>query len=258
MTIGEKIRHFRIQNQMTQEKLASELNISYQAVSKWERNESLPDVTLVARLAEILNVSCDALLMENSCLAESEIDEIIHEASSLDIGVHESYSQRIELLEKGYEKYPRSIRLMLELADSYSKGSAYPEYRDKNYQQKTIDIEEYVAVHTTDPKQKYQTAVMLCCMYRTLEKYDRIRELAGKMPELYQTRPALLHHAMPGKQQQDGIYALCLELLDMAESYLYQLLCTEITAEVSGQIEHIRNIIEDRELWDTKRYESMI
>ena len=178
MTIGERIKHYRLQNQMTQEKLAVELNISFQAVSKWERNESLPDITLIARLAEILNVTCDALLTENSCFTESEIDAVICEASALYIGVHESYSQRIDLLEKALEKYPHSIRLMLELADSYSKGSAYPEYKEKNYLQKTVDIEEYVAAHTTDPVQKYQTTTMLCYMYRALEKYDRIRELA--------------------------------------------------------------------------------
>ena len=85
MTIGESIKHYRLQKQMTQEKLAAELNISFQAISKWERNESLPDVTIVARLAEILNVTCDALLTENSCFTESMIDEIICEASALDI-----------------------------------------------------------------------------------------------------------------------------------------------------------------------------
>jgi len=116
MNIGEKIRYYRLQNQMTQEKLAAELNISFQAVSKWERNESLPDVTIIARLAEVLNVTCDTLLTENSCFTDSEIDAVICEASSLDVSVHESYLRRIELLEKSLEKYPRSLRLMLELA----------------------------------------------------------------------------------------------------------------------------------------------
>ena len=40
MTIGERIKHYRLQKQMTQEKLAAELNISFQAISKWERNHS--------------------------------------------------------------------------------------------------------------------------------------------------------------------------------------------------------------------------
>ncbi len=255
MTIGEKIKHYRLQNQMTQEKLAAELNISFQAVSKWERNESLPDVTLVVRLAEILNVTCDALLTENSCFTESEIDEIIREASVLDIGAHESYSQRIDLLEKALEKYPHSIRLMLELADSYSKGSAYLEYKEKNYLQKTIDIEEYVAVHTTDPKQKYQTVTMLCYMYRALEKYDRIRELAETMPELYQTRPALSHHVMPGVEQLEGIHSFCKELIDMTECYLNLLIYPNLGDSEKDALNHLREIADSRALWNTGRYE---
>lgn len=65
MYIGERIRYFRLQKQMTQEKLAAEVNVSFQAVSKWERRESLPDITLVARIAAVLGVSCDALLAED-------------------------------------------------------------------------------------------------------------------------------------------------------------------------------------------------
>ena len=250
MTIGERIKHYRLQKQMTQEKLAAELNISFQAISKWERNESLPDVTIVARLAEILNITCDALLTENSCFTESMIDEIICEASALDIGVHESYSQRIDLLEKALEKYPHSIRLMLELADSYSKGSAYPEYKEKNYLQKTIDIEEYVAAHTTDPKQKYQAVTILCYMYRALGKYDRIRELAETMPELYQTRPALIHHAMPGEKQFEGIHSFCKELIDMTECYLNLLICPNLGEAEKQSLNHLREIADKRELWN--------
>lgn len=255
MTIGERIKYYRLQNQMTQEKLAAELNISFQAVSKWERNKSLPDVTIVPRLAEILNVTCDALLTENNCFLESKIDTVINNAAALNVEDHDQYLQRIELLEKALEKYPRSIRLMLELADSYSKGSTYPEYTEKNYLQRTVDIEEYVAEHTTDPKQKYQTVTMLCYMYRALEKYDRILELAEAMPELYQTRPALIHHAMPGAEQLEGIHSFCKELIDMTECYLNLLIYPNLGDAEKEALNHLREIADDRKLWNTKRYE---
>ena len=255
MTIGERIKYYRLQNQITQEKLATELNISFQAVSKWERNESLPDVTLIPRLAEILNVTCDALLTENNCFSESEIDTVICNAAALNVENHDEYLQRIELLEKALEKHPRSMRLMLELADSYSKGSAYPEYAEKNYLQKTIDIEEYVAAHTTDPGQKYQTTTMLCYMYRALEKYDRIRELAETMPELYQTKPALIHHAMPGAEQLEGIHSFCNRLIDATECYLNLLIYPNLGEAEKEALNHLREIADDRNLWSTKRYE---
>ena len=138
--IGANIAAYRKSSGLTQAGLAERLNYSDKAVSKWERNESLPDVTLVARLAEVLHTTCDALLSDTYCLANSEIDALIQEASALQIEDHAQYMQRIELLENALVKYPHSVRLMLELADSYSKGGEYPEYTEKNYLMKSISI----------------------------------------------------------------------------------------------------------------------
>ena len=81
MTIGEKIKYFRTQKGITQEKLASELFVSYQAVSKWERNETLPDITILSKLAKTLGISCDAILTDNMALNQREIEKIIDKAT---------------------------------------------------------------------------------------------------------------------------------------------------------------------------------
>lgn len=255
MTIGEKIRHYRTRNRITQEELAAELNISFQAVSKWERNETLPDVTVIGRLAELLHVSCDTLLTDNVCFAEREIDEIIEKASALDVTEHEEYLRRTEILEKALEKYPRSFRVMEALADTYSKGAAYPEFTEWNYHARTVDIMEYIAAHTPDGKQRYQAVTMLCYMYRGTENYDRVRELAETMPELYQTRPALIHHAMPGTAQNEGIHDYLTELLNMAECYLELLIYPNMGEEERTMFAHLRQTADDRTLWNTARYE---
>lgn len=255
MTIGERIRSFRIRKHMTQEVLAAELNISYQAVSKWERSESLPDITLVARLAEVLDVTCDALLTDNVCAIEQDIEEVIRHAAALEIENRGEYLRRVEMLEKALEKYPRSVRLMLELADSYSKGGDYPEFMEKNYMERTIEMEEYIAAHTADPKLKYQATVMLCYMYRGMEKYDRIRELAEGMPELYQTRPALIYHAMPGRQQMEGICDFCRKLIDMTENTLNRLMNPETAGKERELFDHLRGITEKRDLWNADIYD---
>ena len=62
MTIGERIKALRKQNGMTQEKLAEHLCVSYQAVSKWERDLTTPDLSLIAPLTRILHISADELL----------------------------------------------------------------------------------------------------------------------------------------------------------------------------------------------------
>ena len=62
MTIGERIKMLRKQKCMTQEKLAEYLCVSYQAVSKWECGLSNPDLSLIAPLTKLFNISADELL----------------------------------------------------------------------------------------------------------------------------------------------------------------------------------------------------
>ncbi|MDR3149938.1 MAG: helix-turn-helix domain-containing protein [Oscillospiraceae bacterium] len=58
---GDTIKALRAQHGLTQEQLAGRLNVSAPAVSKWERGESFPDVTLMPALAAELGVSTDKL-----------------------------------------------------------------------------------------------------------------------------------------------------------------------------------------------------
>lgn len=61
-TIGTFIAALRKANGMTQKQLADILNVSDKAVSRWERDESMPDLTLIPVIAEVFNITCDELL----------------------------------------------------------------------------------------------------------------------------------------------------------------------------------------------------
>lgn len=62
MEIGAIIKKRRVAMKLTQEELAEKLNVTPQAVSRWENEISLPDIALVPRIAELLKISCDDLL----------------------------------------------------------------------------------------------------------------------------------------------------------------------------------------------------
>ena len=64
MTLGEKIANLRKNKKMTQEELAGHLNISGQAISKWENDLSIPDISVLIELSELFNVSLDELLKD--------------------------------------------------------------------------------------------------------------------------------------------------------------------------------------------------
>lgn len=66
MSLGKKLQTLRKQKSMSQEQLAEELNVSRQAVSKWELDATLPDTTNVISLSRIFNVSIDFLLLDEN------------------------------------------------------------------------------------------------------------------------------------------------------------------------------------------------
>lgn len=66
MRMGEKIAAARRAKGLTQEKLANRLGVSFQAVSTWERDENVPDTQHLKQLAQILEISVDSLMAEES------------------------------------------------------------------------------------------------------------------------------------------------------------------------------------------------
>ena len=62
MDIGSKIRELRIKRNLTQEELGQKLNVTPQAVSRWENGISLPDISMIPLMSEKLFVSADELL----------------------------------------------------------------------------------------------------------------------------------------------------------------------------------------------------
>ncbi len=72
MILAEKITMLRKKSGWSQEELAMQLNISRQAVSKWESGASIPDLDKIIKLSEVFGVSTDFLLKDS--LDVEEID----------------------------------------------------------------------------------------------------------------------------------------------------------------------------------------
>ena len=63
-TLGRKIAELRRGKNITQDEMAEKLNVTPQAVSKWENDISCPDIMLLPKIAEMLSVSVDELLSD--------------------------------------------------------------------------------------------------------------------------------------------------------------------------------------------------
>ncbi|MDE7248868.1 MAG: helix-turn-helix domain-containing protein, partial [Lachnospiraceae bacterium] len=61
MDIGSAIKKLRMDRKVTQEEIAEYLGISFQAVSKWETGTTMPDITLLPKIADFFGVRIDDL-----------------------------------------------------------------------------------------------------------------------------------------------------------------------------------------------------
>lgn len=75
--IGKNITNLRKTNNMTQMELADKLGISFQAVSNWERGNTMPDISKLPELAEIFHISVDELLNEKASLVNAVLNNAV-------------------------------------------------------------------------------------------------------------------------------------------------------------------------------------
>ena len=73
MNMGKAIRENRLRRNMTQERLASRLNVTAQAVSRWESGQGCPDIALLPELSAVLGVTIDELF---ACSREQHLERI--------------------------------------------------------------------------------------------------------------------------------------------------------------------------------------
>lgn len=78
MSFPEKIRTLRKLNKLSQEKLAEIMNVSRQAIAKWELGKSYPDIDKLIEISNYFNISIDSLLKEknNDCNLKKNITKI--------------------------------------------------------------------------------------------------------------------------------------------------------------------------------------
>lgn len=109
MTLGEKIKQARIENGLTQEQLSEKMAVSRQAITKWEADKGIPDVSNLKRLAALLNVSVDYLLDDSSETDMGVLREIVDLSKYGKAWIKKKLTDKLML-----EKYPGAqIRTLL-------------------------------------------------------------------------------------------------------------------------------------------------
>lgn len=77
LNIGKNIAALRKEKNMTQEDLAGALGVSAQAVSKWENENSCPDISLLTKIADLFGVTVDELLRNEAAQIHSKTAAVV-------------------------------------------------------------------------------------------------------------------------------------------------------------------------------------
>lgn len=107
---SENIKQLRKQRDMTQEGLADILGVTYQAVSKWERGESFPDITLLPVISSFFDITMEQLLGIDKSKNEEEILSVI---DKFDNGKYKGTDGAFGFVSQAYKKYPSDFRIVV-------------------------------------------------------------------------------------------------------------------------------------------------
>lgn len=174
MQIGETIRTYRKALGMTQEEMANRLGVTAPAVNKWEKGNSLPDVTLLSPIARLLHISLDTLLSFQEELTEEEIRRLVVEMDER--LKRDSYEDVFQWAKGLLETYPNCHRLFWQVAlilDAWRMAKKIPD--DGTYEEYFLSCYKR-ALESGDATIRNHAAGSLYGYYVRNEQYEKAEE----------------------------------------------------------------------------------
>lgn len=196
LKIGNKIKSLRKKQRVTQEQLAEKIGVSFQAVSKWENDIALPDITLIPVLASYFGVSTDEILSYNSYEKDKEIDDIVTRAAEYretdpDAGWN--------ILQEGLKKYPDNDILLNNLLYVMN----YSENHGKHWDE-TLKLASKIIDKTDSDEIKYDALRFIAYAYKGKGDIQSAVAAIEQIPEIYFTKLSELAFLLDGKPKYNA------------------------------------------------------
>ena len=181
LEFDRRIKNLRKSRGITQEQLAGYLDVSPQAVSRWETGTSCPDIALLPQIAALFEITTDELLGVNETEKRREINAVVREMSAL---VDKNITDEpIRTLRTALTKYPNNDRLLCTLMYALYAASEDEDFC-KAHDAEILAIADRIFDYSTDEDCRNEARRLLfrhCCdTGRTAEAM----KIAGEMPDI--------------------------------------------------------------------------
>ena len=224
MKMGEIIRRLRMERELTQEKLAGMIGITSQAVSKWERDEGLPDITLLPAIAEALDCSTDELLGVKRRLSPEELDEIHLKTVRIIFGDQSEEALRnphtdegLDYLREELNKHPSEWYIHYILAGFLHLGG-----KDEAIYRERLEHYEYVRQHAPDISSRLEGIVGLVNTHADAGEYEKAEEAAKELPLTSRTYTEQAARFLRGDRLREHLRAMIITGVLAIREYTYQ------------------------------------
>lgn len=187
INISQNIRKNRVARKWSQEYLAEKLGVSFQAVSKWERGESYPDLQIVPDIAELFHISTDELIGADKNREQEEVGRIVDKLRELD--VERNDSEIVRAADEALKRFPNNYVLMAWIV--YAGQNVVPG--------RSVDLADYILENCVDGYIRNWVQTERCyALYKSGEKKKAI-EAAKKLPNYDNTRDSVLIDLLEGE-----------------------------------------------------------
>ena len=215
-SIGKKIKELRQKNDMTQERLADFLCVSYQAVSKWECGMSNPDLSLIASIARLFHITTDELL--GLCEPEADERRAMFDNMCERSGETMSIEEELAMAADAVSEYPGELQYLNWLGIMHCKHAwmnEKPEHINAEYDE-AVRCFQTVIECTEEEKMKESAVFGIVNALTNLGRYDEARDCAELYPDDRDiSKKAVIEMSLPeGVDKKRVLQELVIEHLD--------------------------------------------
>lgn len=186
MTMGQIIKELRKGRGFTQEELAERIGVTYQAVSKWENDSGMPDISQIVPLASVFDVSTDVLFGVDRTQESEEALKIVLMAEDVkEYGSFDTYLKAYDILSDGLKKYPNNLLIMnncMNLGVALAVSNNTTKERADKIISETIRQAEFIVANSKNITDILRARQCLVLLYSSNKKFDLAIAEAREFP----------------------------------------------------------------------------